>query len=150
MTQLTEHFSLAELTASTTANKLSIDNTPGPEALAQLQRTAEMLERIRSTLGVPIKINSGYRSLLLNKAVGGVPTSDHSRGMAADFVAPGYGTPYDIAKALAPLVSVLGIGQLIHEFGQWVHVSTRVPGSPANRVITISSAGTVLGVQEVA
>ncbi|MGY8903201.1 MAG: D-Ala-D-Ala carboxypeptidase family metallohydrolase [Burkholderiales bacterium] len=150
MTQLTEHFSLAELTASTTANKLSIDNTPGPEALAQLQRTAEMLERIRSTLGVPIKINSGYRSLLLNKAVGGVPTSDHSRGMAADFVAPGYGTPYDIAKALAPLVSVLGIGQLIHEFGQWVHVSTRVPGSPANRVITISSAGTELGVQEVA
>lgn len=77
-------------------------------------------------------------------------TSDHSRGMAADFVAPGYGTPYDIAKALAPLVSVLGIGQLIHEFGQWVHVSTRVPGSPANRVITISSAGTELGVQEVA
>ena len=88
----------------------------------------------------------------MNKAVGGVTTSDHAQGRAADIVAPRYGTPLQIARALAPLVDVLGIGQLIYErFGStaWVHVSTRVPDKRVNRVITITSAGTQLGVQEV-
>jgi hypothetical protein len=149
--QLTPHFSLAELTASTTARRLGIDNTPPPELMPRLVLTAEMLERIRTTLGVPITVTSGYRGRQVNQAVGGVTSSDHTQGHAADIVAPGYGTPYQIAKALAPLVSVLGIGQLILEGvkgKQWVHVSTRVPDKPANRVITITDQGAQLGVQE--
>lgn len=150
--QLTQHFTLAELTKSSTAERLELDNTPPPEVLPALTRTAEMLERIRSTLGVPVTVTSGYRALAVNKAVGGVTTSDHAQGRAADIVAPRYGTPLQIARALAPLVDVLGIGQLIYErFGStsWVHVSTRVPDKRVNRVITITSAGTQLGVQEV-
>ena len=149
--QLTPHFSLAELTASTTARRLGIDNTPPPELMPRLVLTAEMLERIRNTLGVPITVTSGYRGRQVNQAVGGVTSSDHTQGHAADIVAPGYGTPYQIAKTLAPLVSVLGIGQLILEGvkgKQWVHVSTRVPDKPANRVITITDQGAQLGVQE--
>lgn len=149
--QLTPHFSLAELTASTTARRLGIDNTPPPELMPRLVLTAEMLERIRNTLGVPITVTSGYRGRQVNQAVGGVTSSDHTQGHAADIVAPGYGTPYQIAKALVPLVSVLGIGQLILEGvkgKQWVHVSTRVPEKPANRVITITDQGAQLGVQE--
>mgnify|MGYP007087730993 FL=1 len=64
---------------------------------------------------------------------------------------PGYGSAYQVAKALAPQVSVLGIGQLILEGvkgKQWVHVSTRVPEKVANRVITITDAGAQLGIQE--
>ncbi len=71
--------------------------------------------------------------------------------MAADFIAPSYGTPVQIARVLAPQVSVLGIGQLIYEHiggKAWVHVSTRIPERPSNRVITITGAGTQLGVQE--
>lgn len=150
--QLTQHFTLAELTKSSTAERLELDNTPPPEVLPALTRTAEMLERIRSTLGVPVTVTSGYRAWAVNKAVGGVTTSDHAQGRAADIVAPRYGTPLQIARALAPLVDVLGIGQLIYErFGStsWVHVSTRVPDKRMNRVITITSAGTQLGVQEV-
>ena len=150
--QLTQHFTLAELTKSSTAERLELDNTPPPEVLPALTRTAEMLERIRSTLGVPVTVTSGYRAWAVNKAVGGVTTSDHAQGRAADIVAPRYGTPLQIARALAPLVEVLGIGQLIYErFGStsWVHVSTRVPDKRVNRVITITSAGTQLGVQEV-
>lgn len=150
--QLTQHFTLAELTKSSTAERLGLDNTPPPEVLPALTSTAEMLERIRSTLGVPVTVTSGYRALAVNKAVGGVTTSDHAQGRAADIVAPRYGTPLQIARALAPLVDVLGIGQLIYErFGStaWVHVSTRVPDKRVNRVITITSAGTQLGVQEV-
>ena len=150
--QLTQHFTLAELTKSNTAESLGLDNTPPPEVLPALTRTAEMLERIRSTLGVSVTVTSGYRAWAVNKAVGGVTTSDHAQGRAADIVAPRYGTPLQIARALAPLVDVLGIGQLIYErFGStsWVHVSTRVPDKRVNRVITITSAGTQLGVQEV-
>ncbi len=151
--KLSQHFTLAELTASSKAQQLGLDNTPPPELMPRLVLTAEMLERIRSTLDAPITVTSGYRGPDVNRAVGGVSSSDHTRGHAADIVAPTYGTPYQIAKALAPLVSVLGIGQLILEGvkgKQWVHVSTRVPEKVVNRVITITDAGTQLGIQELA
>ena len=67
--QLTQHFTLAELTKSTTAQRLRLDNTPPPELMPRLVRTAEMLERIRSTLGVPVVVTSGYRSRAVNAAV---------------------------------------------------------------------------------
>lgn len=150
---LTQHFTLAELTASTKARSLGLDNTPPPELVPRLVRTAEMLERIRATLGFPVIVTSGYRSPAVNRAVGGVATSDHTQGHAADFVAPGFGPPAQIARSLAPLVDLLGIGQLIFEHiggKAWVHVSTRTPEKPANRVITISGKGTQLGIQEAA
>lgn len=149
--RLTPHFTLAELTASATAQRLRLDNTPPAELLPRLILVAEMLERIRSTLQAPIVVTSGYRGPEVNRAVGGVTSSDHTQGHAADIVAPAYGTPYQIAKALAPMVSVLGIGQLILEGvggKQWVHVSTRVPEKPANRVITITDQGAQMGIQE--
>lgn len=149
--KLTPHFTLAELTASNKARAMGVDNTPPPEIVPRLVLTAEMLERIRSTLNVPITVTSGYRCRIVNQAVGGATSSDHTQGHAADIVAPGYGTPTQIARCLAPLVSVLGIGQLILEGvkgKQWVHVSTRVPDKPANRVITITDKGAQLGIQE--
>ena len=147
---LTPHFSLAELVASTRAQQLRIDNTPPADAVERLRTTAEMLERIRATLNAPIVVTSGYRCPALNRAVGGVTSSDHLSGQAADIVCPRYGSPEDIACALAPLVSVLSIGQLILEGvagKRWVHVSTRVPDKAANRVITITDRGTVAGIQ---
>ena len=151
--QLTKHFTLAELTASTTAQRLGLNNTAPPEIVPRLTLTAEMLERIRATLGVPVIVTSGYRAPAVNRAVGGVTSSDHTQGHAADIVAPGYGTATQVARTLAPLVSVLGIGQIILEGvkgKQWVHVSTRVPDKPANRVITITDKGVQLGIQELA
>lgn len=147
---LTQHFTLAELTVSSKARSLGLDNTPPPELVPRLVRTAEMLERIRATLGVPVIVTSGYRSPAVNRAVGGVATSDHTQGHAADFVASGFGTPEQIARSLAPLVDLLGIGQLIYEHiggKAWVHVSTRTPEKPSDRVITITAKGTALGIQ---
>lgn len=148
--KLSAHFTLAELTASNTAAARGIDNTPEPALLPRLVLLAEMLERVRSTLDAPVTVTSGYRSRALNLAVGGVTSSDHTQGHAADIVAPGYGTPYQVAKLLAPLVSTLGIGQLILEGvkgKQWVHVSTRTPEVMGNRVITITDAGKQFGIQ---
>jgi len=147
---LSPHFTLTELVASNKARQLGLDNTPPPELMPRLILLAEMLERIRSTLGVPVVVTSGYRSRPLNQAVGGVTSSDHTQGHAADIVVPRFGTAYQVAKTLAPLVSTLGIGQIILEgIGgkQWVHVSTRTPEKMSNRVITITDAGAQLGIQ---
>ena len=151
--KLTPHFTLAEITASAKARQIGVDNTPPPELLPRLVLLAELLERIRTRLDVPVTVTSGYRSPLVNRAVGGVTSSDHTQGHAADFVAPGFGTASDVAAALAPLVSVLGIGQIILEGvkgKQWVHVSTRAPEKSFNRVLTITDAGVVPGIVRLA
>ncbi|WP_230961891.1 D-Ala-D-Ala carboxypeptidase family metallohydrolase [Burkholderia anthina] len=49
----------------------------------------------------PIRITSGYRNQVVNRAVGGVPNSDHLTGRAADFQCSGFGAPRDIARAIA-------------------------------------------------
>lgn len=150
---LSKNFTLSELTRSSTAQRLGVDNTPGASELQQLQRTAQMLERVRAQLGSkPVLINSGYRNEVVNAAVGGVTSSDHAQGMAADIRVPAYGTPYEVAKALAPHINELGIGQIIYESvggAQWVHVSTRIPVRAVNRVITVHGSQTMVGVQKV-
>jgi hypothetical protein len=108
-----------------------------------------MLERIRTTLGVPVIVTSGYRSPVLNRAVGGVTSSDHTQCHAADIVAPAFGTPGQVAAKLAPLVSVLGIGQIILEGIKgkaWVHVSTHAPEKTINRILTITDSGIKPGI----
>lgn len=150
--QLTQHFTLAELTRSSVAQARGLSNEPPPELLPRLILTAEMLERIRSTLDAPVIVTSGYRSPQVNIAVGGATSSDHTQGHAADIVAPSFGTPYDIARRLAPLVSTLGIGQIILEGikgKRWVHVSTHTPEKAINRIITITDSGVLVGIQPV-
>lgn len=152
---LTEHFTEAEFTASETAARRGIDNRlPGglrPTAVL----TCEMMERIRAELSsnagreISIVVTSGYRAPALNDAIGSSSGSDHPRALAVDFKAPAFGTPYQVAMALLSKVDELGIGQLIHEFGAWVHVSTRRPANPVNRIITISKRGTEVGIRPV-
>lgn len=149
--QLTNHFTLQELTRSAKAQQLGLDNTPPQELIPRLIMVAEMLERIRAALRSPVIVTSGYRCPPLNVAVGGVTSSDHTQGHAADIVVPGFGTPYTVAKLLAPRMDLLGVGQLILEGvrgKQWVHVSTHAPERPINRVLTITDAGPQVGVQE--
>ena len=154
MTHLTTHFSLAEFTASDTAARRGIDNTLPAGLIDAARQTCEMLESIREHLStvagkpIPVLITSGYRAPAVNLAVGGKPTSDHTRAQAADIKAPAFGTPREVAQALLPHIDGLGIGQLIHEFGAWVHVSTRRPDRAVNRVLTINTAGTVPGIKE--
>lgn len=139
MTQLSEHFALDEFTASQTAARLGIDNTPDAEALENLRNTAAGMEQVRAFLGgVPVKISSGFRCLALNAAVGSRTTSQHVTGCACDFTAPAYGTPEQIVRDL--LTSGVPYDQLIYEFATWVHISF----SPQNRrqALTIDHDGT--------
>lgn len=151
--RLSAHFTLEEFTASDTAARLGIDNKLPDSLIDEARKTAEMLEGIRYFLGmdsakiIPLIVTSGYRCPTLNTMIGSSPGSDHPRMMAIDFKAPAFGTPLEVCRALAPAVDVLKIGQLIYEFGSWIHVSTRIPDKIVNRVLTIDKRGTMAGIQ---
>ncbi len=118
--QISEHFTLEELSFSETAARLGLDNTPAPIVVTNLGLVATTMEGIRTLLGEdPIVVHSGYRSPQVNKAVGGVATSAHCFGLACDFVCPEFGTPCEVALAI--LKSDIEYDQLILEYG-WVHV----------------------------
>jgi hypothetical protein len=125
--QLSDHFSYAELTRSTTAVRKGLSNSPTKEHAANLvQLCNEVLEPLRKLYGRPIRISSGYRSLALNKAVGGSASSHHCYGMAVDI---DQGNPAENMKIFNLLKAYGNFTQLIYEFGNledgpdWVHVS---------------------------
>ena len=118
-----KHFTLEELTRSTTASLRGIDNTPSAEAIGCLEQLVEhILDPLREAWGKPIHVNSGYRCPRLNKEVGGSPSSQHIKGQAADITT---GNPTD-NRRLYHLLSTqnLPVDQAIneHDFA-WIHVS---------------------------
>jgi len=125
--QLSEHFTYAELTRSTTAVRKGLSNSPTKEHAANLvQLCNEVLEPLRKLYGRPIRISSGYRSVALNKAVGGSLASHHCLGMAVDL---DQGNAAENMKIFNLLKAYGSFTQLIYEFGNledgpdWVHVS---------------------------
>ena len=80
--KLSDHFTLGEMTKSNSHPE--VYNIPSHEAIANLKRVCSWLEVLRERSGGPVRINSGYRSPQLNKKIGGVPTSNHLTGCAAD------------------------------------------------------------------
>ena len=84
---LSEHFSLAEMCKT----NVKLKNVPNEAQVNNLKRLCGWLEMLRDEWNIrygdgddPIIINSGYRSIEVNKAVGGVPTSNHLTGCAVD------------------------------------------------------------------
>lgn len=142
--KLSAHFDLAELTASQTAARLGIDNTPTTADLAELQKTAELLERVRAILQKPILVTSGFRCRALNDnpAVRGAANSAHVWGGAADFISPGYGSPLDICRELQHYAESLNFDQLIWEFSAWVHIGRARSGTPRRQLLIIDGGGT--------
>ena len=85
-TQITEHFSLEELSA-TSCEDLQQSNFQYAEKRAeQLKPLCELLEQVRSVLGCPLIVSSGVRCPELNERIGGAKNSQHMRCEAADFV----------------------------------------------------------------
>ena len=139
--KLSPNFTLAELTQSETAARLGLDNTPSKDVEANLVRLARMLEEVRRVLGRPIMVNSAYRSIEVNKAIGSKPTSQHCNGCAADIRVPGL-TPNDIVKEI--LKTNIEFDQLIREFDSWVHISipNKFADKPRKQVLIIDKSGT--------
>lgn len=133
--RLSPNFSLAELTVSQAATRAGLRNVPVGSALANLTRLARTLEQVRSVLfNAPILVSSGFRSPAVNNLVGGSFKSAHMQGLAADFVAPKYGRPRDVAEAIRD--SAIPFDQLIFE-GTWVHLAIAdVSAVPRRQVLT--------------
>lgn len=146
MTQLTEHFTLAEMIVSPTAKRLGIPNTPTAEHIENMRYCCEkILEPVRVKFG-PVTVNSSYRAPLVNKAVGGSKTSQHVNGQAIDFEVQGVSN-----KVVADWVADnLEFDQVILEFytagdknSGWVHASIKKEGGNRRQrlIATKSKAG---------
>lgn len=118
---LSEHFTLDEMTVSQTAVREGLKNIPNSDQLASLRSLcATILEPLRLRLKRPIVVSSGFRSVSVNRRVGGSSRSQHCRGEAADIIVPGV----PVADVIAVIRKLyLPVDQVIDEFGDWVHVS---------------------------
>ena len=139
MTQLTEHFTLEELTHT---DHREFDNTPNEAERANLVRLAGLLELVKVALGgKPIMVNSAFRSKQVNDAVGSKDSSQHRIGCACDIRIPGV-TPDQVVKAV--IAAKLPFDQLIREFDRWTHIS--IPndpkGKPRGQTLIIDRQGT--------
>ncbi len=135
--RLTPHFTLAELCKTRTG----IENVPNEAQVENLKRLCRWLERLRKRWNDlygegddPIIINSGFRSPEVNKAVGGVATSNHLTGCAVDIRCIG------MEQALRYAAILLDISDLSHEDYDellierkrnviWIHFAVRPSGN---------------------
>ena len=136
---LSPNFTLEEMTFSQIALRQGLDNTPSPLGTANLRVLAnELLEPARALLGVPLHVDSGYRSAGVNAAVGGALGSAHMDGRAADCVP--IGAPledcFDILKA-----SNLPIDQILFECRAWIHLAIAPVGSTPRRIAMTATGG---------
>ena len=126
---LSPHFKLSEMLNTQIGRKNGLANDPTPEIEANLERLCkEALEPIRELCGA-IKVNSGYRSDAVNKAVGGSTTSAHSYGLAADLHPLKVTWKQLMDKTIA---SGLKLDQIIFEH-TWVHVGLLHPKNKKQR-----------------
>lgn len=127
-TIMLQYFTISELLASATADRLCISNDPPRWVVLNLEELIRrILDPLRLLFGAPIYVNSGYRSIPVNTAVGGVSGSQHCKGQAADIRGR---TPEETRRLwLLALDSGLPFDQLINEkpdasgTPSWIHIS---------------------------
>ena len=140
---MSEHFSFMELTDSKSHPELVGRNMQDARAFEkQLKYTAYTLEEIRRVLGVPMKITSGFRNGALNKAVGGSPTSGHTRGLCADFIPIGM----DVLEAYAFIMDnkdkCPSLKKCIFESikgVRWLHIETKTEANQPTQFYTTTN-----------
>lgn len=120
-----KYFTIKELIKSASATRLGFDNKPNKQQERNLINLVDnILDPLREKYGKPIIVTSGFRSEKLNRAIGGVKTSQHLTGEAAD-IRTVEDTPeenkklFDLAQELD-----LPFDQLINEYNyDWIHIS---------------------------
>ena len=143
MENLSKNFTYEELTHSATAKRLKINNTPNDEEKGKLKKLAEtILQPIREKYGRPIVVTSGFRCVKLNLAVGGVKSSQHCKGEAADIrsVSDSVKDNKELFDLVLQMIKnkEITVGQLIDEYGyNWVHVSLPRSGKTNNQILHI-------------
>jgi len=138
-THISEHFTWADVTNSTTASRLGIDNSLPPDLREAALRGSVGLEKIRVLLDHPIFIHSWYRGPALQALPEFYnPKSQHPTAGAMDWVCPGFGTPVECCKKIIKYSDLIRFDQLILEH-TWVHVSFPVDPNvkPRGQVLSL-------------
>ena len=136
---ISKHISGKEGTYSRTAERLDINNVPDDDQLRAMELVAEkVFEPLREWVGGPIKINSFFRSVKLNKAIGGSHKSQHCHGQAID-IDDTFGRATN-AEMYNWIKEHLEFDQMIWEFGDddnpnWVHISYVSKNENRNRCL---------------
>lgn len=126
-----EYFTLQEFIRSSTATRLKIDNTPSAEILRNIEYGVQMvLDPLRRIHQRPIIITSGFRCAKLNKAVGGVTNSWHTKGNAADIHIQDENEAKEIFEILKTLPSVDTVLFEHSRSSQWIHVQWDMNKTP--------------------
>ena len=122
--RISTNFTLGELCKSNTATRRGIDNNPNPEIIRNLQLlTNNILQKIRDKVG-KVRVNSAYRSQILNRTIGGARKSSHIKGQAADIIIVRDGKIENKIIFDAVIELNLDFDQMIWEFGgRWIHIS---------------------------
>jgi hypothetical protein len=139
--KLSEHLDLSEVIRSESAKRNGISNMPTEAHIANFKLLAEkVFEPIRNHFRCPIHISSGYRSLELNKCIGGAATSQHCSGEAIDIDMDG--SPNNVTNKMIfnYIKDNLEFDQMIWEFGNdsnpdWVHVSYESTGKQRKQIL---------------
>jgi hypothetical protein len=127
MENISKHISYKEATKSLTAIRLGLENKPNEYELSNMIGVAEnIFEPLREWVNDPIKVNSFFRSIELNEAIGGSARSQHCQGRAID-IDDTYGHATN-AEMFNWVKENLNFDQMIWEFGDdenpdWVHIS---------------------------
>lgn len=119
-----KYFNLEEFLTSSTARQKSIENMPSWEIVEHLLELAYFLDDLREDWGSGIRVSSGLRIEALNKAVGGVPTSVHKIGYAAD-ISPANGKYEAFVAFLKEWLKDKNFDQCIEEKKgktRWIHI----------------------------
>ena len=128
MENVSKHITLDEAITSATALRNGINNSPDSVTFERMKLVAnKCFEPLREWYGKPIRINSFYRSQLLNVKVGGSATSQHVKGEAIDISA---GNKVENKKLFDWICANLDFDQCINEYDfQWVHISYKSKGN---------------------
>lgn len=138
ITNLSPHFSLQELSFSQKALRLGIDNTPNNEQVTNLARLCAMLlEPARAILGIPLHVDSGFRSPAVNADVGGDLHSAHMDGRAADVIP--IGMPILQAFDLLHRNNSLPYDRMIFECQAWIHLAIAPLDAEPRRIAELAS-----------
>ena len=132
-----KYFTMDEMVRSDTARRKGIPNLPNEEEKANIRALVEnVLDPLRELWGAPIVVTSGFRCTKLNRAVGGVAKSQHTKGMAADIRAMSRTTIDNKRLFDVAMRSGLPFDQLIDEYGyQWVHISFKKDGGNRRQIL---------------
>ena len=140
---MTTHFSFEELTNSESHPDLVPQNMADARRFEkQMRYTACTLEEIRKVLGVPMKVTSGFRNVALNKAVGGSPTSGHTKGLCADFQPIGLEISHAFDMIQANKSKCPSLKKCIYESvrgSKWLHIETKTEASQPQQFFTTSN-----------